>query len=141
MAWSVKPRQAYPAKDGMRKIKSVLTNDIFKRKMLHTHEQKSSSKDEPVRRGRTEIKEPDQEMRQSISNYPELEAPVMVPASQRETVRGNKKYSYLPNTVKKPQIKSLIRWRACPSSVSAMNSDGSSNVRSRTTARSGSVNA
>lgn len=35
MAWSVKPGQAYLSKDGIRKIKSALTNDIFKREMLH----------------------------------------------------------------------------------------------------------
>ena len=46
MAWSVKPGQAYLSKDGIRKIKSTLTNDIFKQEMLHTYEQKSSSRDE-----------------------------------------------------------------------------------------------
>ena len=44
MAWSVKARQAYLSKDGIRKIKSVLTNDIFKQEMLHAYEQKSASR-------------------------------------------------------------------------------------------------
>ena len=37
IAWSVKPRQAYLSKDGIKKIKSALTNDIFKQEMLHTY--------------------------------------------------------------------------------------------------------
>ena len=37
MAWSAKPGQAYLSKDGIRKIKSALTNDIFKQEMLHTY--------------------------------------------------------------------------------------------------------
>lgn len=35
MAWSVKPGQAYLNTDGIRKIKSVLTYDIFNQEMLH----------------------------------------------------------------------------------------------------------
>ena len=46
MAWSVKPGQAYLSRDGIRKIKSELTNDIFRQEMLHLYEQKSESRDE-----------------------------------------------------------------------------------------------
>ena len=101
MAWSVKPGQAYLSKDGIRKIKSALTNDIFKQEMLHTYEQKSSSRDELVRRARDEIKTLAQEMRQSIGSHPEVELLMVTLAAQLETVKGKKKYSYLPKAVKK----------------------------------------
>jgi len=101
MAWSVKPEQAYLTKDGIREIKSVLTNDIFKQEMLHTYEQKSSSRDELVQTVRAEIKTLTQEMRQSIGDYPDIEALIMTLASQLETVKGKKKYGYLPKTIKK----------------------------------------
>ena len=100
MAWSVKLGQAYLSKDGIRKIKSALTNDIFKQEMLHTYEQKSSSRDELVRRARAEMKSLVQEMRQTLGNHPEVEALMMTLSSQLETVKGKKKYGYLPKNAK-----------------------------------------
>ena len=101
MAWSAKPGQAYLSKDGIRKIKSALTNDIFKQEMLHTYEQKSTSRDELVRKTRGELKSLVQEMQTSIGSHPEVEALMMTLATQLETVTGKKKYGYLPKTVKK----------------------------------------
>ena len=101
MAWSAKPGQAYLSKDGIRKIKSALTNDIFKQEMLHTYEQKSTSRDELVRKTRGELKSLVQEMQTSIGSHPEVEALMMTLAAQLETVKGKKKYGYLPKTVKK----------------------------------------
>ena len=101
MAWSAKPGQAYLSKDGIRKIKSVLTNDIFKQEMLHTYEQKSTSRDELVRKARGELKSLVQEMQTSTGSHPEVEALMMTLAAQLETVKGKKKYGYLPKAVKK----------------------------------------
>ena len=101
MAWSVKPGQAYLSKDGIRKIKSALTNDIFKQEMLHTYGQKSASRDELVRRAREEMKALVQEMRTSIGSHPEVESLMMTLVTQLGEVKGKKKYSYLPKAVKK----------------------------------------
>ena len=101
MAWSVKPGQAYLSKDGIRKIKSVLTNDIFKQEMLHTYEQKSASRDELVQQTRETMKALVSEMRQSIGNHPEVESLVTTLVTQLETATGKKKYGYLPKEVKK----------------------------------------
>ena len=70
MAWSAKPGQAYLSKDGIKKIKSALTNDIFKQEMLHTYEQKSASRDDLVRRAREEMKALAQKMQQGIGDHP-----------------------------------------------------------------------
>ena len=43
MAWSTVPGEAYLTQDGIRNIKSMLTNQIFRQEMLHTYEQKSQS--------------------------------------------------------------------------------------------------
>ena len=101
MAWSVKPGQAYLSKDGIRKMKSALTNDIFKQELLHTYEQKSSSRDELVRRAREEMKALIQEMRTSIGSHPEVESLMMTLVTQLGEVKGKKKYGYLPKVVKK----------------------------------------
>ena len=57
MAWPVKPGQAYLSKDGIRQIKSTLTNQIFKQEMLHLYEQKSESRDELVQEMRNAMLE------------------------------------------------------------------------------------
>ena len=100
MAWSAKPGQAYLSQDSIRQIKSQLTNDIFKYELLHTYDQKSSSRDELVRRARAEMKSLVQEMRQTLGNHPEVEALMMTLSSQLETVKGKKKYGYLPKNAK-----------------------------------------
>ncbi len=101
MAWSAKPGQAYLSKDGIRKIKSALTNGIFKQEMLHAYKQKSTSRDELVRRARGEMKSLVQEMQTCIGDRPEVESLMMTLAAQLETVKGEKKYGYLPKAVKK----------------------------------------
>ena len=100
MAWSVKPGQAYLSKEGIRKIKSELTNDIFRQEMLHIYEQKSASRDELVRQARKEMKKLTREMRQSLCSCPEAEI-LMAELSQKlETVKGKKSYGYLPKNLK-----------------------------------------
>lgn len=101
MAWSVKPEQAYLSTEGIRKIKSALTNDIFKQELLHTYEQKSASRDELVRRAREEMKALAQEMQTSLGSHPEVESLMMTLVTQLETVKGKKTYGYLPKGVKK----------------------------------------
>ena len=100
MAWSVKPGQAYLSKDGIRKIKFALTNDIFRQELLHTYEQKSSSRDELVRRSREEMKSLAQEMHASLGRHPEVETLMITLAAQLETVKGKKKIRLPPQSSK-----------------------------------------
>ena len=101
MAWSTVPGEAYLTRDGIRNIKSALTNQIFKQEMLHTYEQKSQSRDELVREARLAIRQLTQEIVQSICTAPEIEQKMEQLAGQLETVRGKKSYGYLPKSVKK----------------------------------------
>ena len=100
MAWSVKPGQAYLSKEGIRKIKSELINDIFRQEMLHIYEQKSESRDELMRQARKEMQKLTREMQQSLCSYPTVET-LMAELSQKlETVKGKKSYGYLPKSLK-----------------------------------------
>ena len=101
MAWSIQPGEAYLTRDGIRKIKSTLTNQIFKQEMLHTYEQKSQSRDELVRETRRAIRQLAREMAQSLCTVPEIEQKMEQLAGQLETVKGKKSYGYLPKSVKK----------------------------------------
>ena len=101
MAWSTVPGEAYLTREGIRKIKSQLTNQIFKQEMLHTYEQKSQSRDELVREARRAIRRLTREMAQSICSAPEIGQKMEQLATQLETVKGKKSYGYLPKSVKK----------------------------------------
>ena len=101
MAWSTQPGEAYLTRDGIRNIKSALTNQIFKQEMLHTYEQKSQSRDELVREARRTIRQLTQEMAQSICTAPEIEQKMEQLAGQLETLKGKKSYGYIPKSVKK----------------------------------------
>ena len=101
MAWSTVPGEAYLTRDGIRNIKSKLTNQIFRQEMLHTYEQKSQSRDELVRETRRAIRKLTQEMARSICSVPEIEQKMEQLAGQLETVKGKKSYGYLPKSVKK----------------------------------------
>ena len=101
MAWSTEPGEAYLTREGIQKIKSQLTNQIFQQEMLHTYEQKSQSRDELVREARRAIRRLTREMVQSICSVPEIEQKMEQLAGQLGTVKGKKSYGYLPKSVKK----------------------------------------
>ena len=101
MAWSTVPGEAYLTREGIRRIKSVLTNQIFRQEMLHTYEQKSQSRDELVRQARRSMSQLTREMADGICNCPAAESLVQKLAVQLETVKGKKSYAYLPKPVKK----------------------------------------
>ena len=100
MAWSAKAGQAYLSKEGIRQIKSKLTNGIFRNEMLHLYEQKSDSRDELVREVRRAMLELVQTMRDSMCDHPDAERLVLELAAQLGTVKGKKSYGYLPKRLK-----------------------------------------
>ena len=101
MAWSAKPGQAYLSRDGIRQIKSTLTNHIFQNEMLHLYEQKSVSRDELVRDTRKAMLEMVRSMKEGICNHPDAERLMLELALQLEAVKGKKSYGYLPKPQKK----------------------------------------
>lgn len=100
MAWSAKPGQAYLSKDGIKQIRSRLTNDIFHDEMLHLYEQKSVSRDELVHEARKTMLEMVQRMKDGICDHPEAEDLMLELAMQLKTVKGKKQYGYLPKKQK-----------------------------------------
>ena len=101
MAWSVKPGQAYLSKDGIKQIKSTLTNQIFKQEMYHLYEQKSASRDELVQEARKVMLEMSRQMAQGICEHPDMEQLMGELAQQLGGVKGKKSYGYLSKPLKK----------------------------------------
>ena len=101
MAWSAKPNQAYLTKDGIRQIKSTLTNQIFRQELLHVYEQKSKSRDELVAEARKAMLELAKAMREMTCIHPEAEQMIWDLSRQLGQVGGKKTYGYLPKPMKK----------------------------------------
>ena len=101
MAWSSQSGEGWLDRDGIRAIRSRLTNQIFQQEMLHLYEQKTVSRDELVRQARASMLELVKEMRQGICDHPEAEKLMWELAQVLDGVKGKKKYGYLPKPVKK----------------------------------------
>ncbi|MDD3193861.1 MAG: MobP3 family relaxase [Oscillospiraceae bacterium] len=100
MAWSTDPSQGYLTRDGIRLIRSKLTNDIFHQEMLHVYEQKFASRDELVRQARQAMLELTREMGRGLCDHPEAEKLLLELDRRLETVKGKKQYGYLPKPLK-----------------------------------------
>ena len=141
MAWSTQPGEAYLTRDGIRKIKSQLSNQIFRQELLHTYEQKSQSRDELVREARRTIRKLTQEMARSICTEPAIEQKIAQLAEQLETVKGKKSYGYLPKSVKKTvdevvdKLEDLPVVRACYARWCALQSEVESYYHDKTRER------
>ena len=107
MAWSTQPGEAYLTRDGIRNIKSTLTNQIFKQEMLHLYEQKSESRDELVRETRKAMLELSRQMSESVCEHPEAERMILNLAQQLGEVKGKKSYGYLPKRIKR-QVDEIV---------------------------------
>ena len=100
MAWSAKQGQAYLGRDGIRQIKSVLTNQIFQQELLHLYEEKSVSRDDLVRQTRQTMLELSQHMREGLCICPAAEKKLWELSQKLTDVQGKKAYGYLPKSLK-----------------------------------------
>lgn len=107
MAWSVKPGQAYLDRDGIRQMKSQLTNDIFQQELLHVYEQKSVSRDELVKETRKVMLELSRQMREAVCEHTQAEQMIWKLSLQLGEVKGKKSYGYLPRPMKR-QVDEIV---------------------------------
>ena len=99
MAWSASG-EGYLSREGIRKIKSQLVNDIFKQELLHTYEQKSEMRNELVNEVRQSLQELVGQIRDGLCACPQI-APMMIELStELDTVKGKKSYGYLKKNPK-----------------------------------------
>ena len=107
MAWSVKPGQAHLDRNGIRSIRSQLTNDIFQQELLHVYEQKSVSRDELVRETRKVMLELSRQMRETVCEHTQAEQMIWTLSRQLGEVKGKKSYGYLPRPMKR-QVDEIV---------------------------------
>jgi len=107
MAWSVKPGQAYLSKQGIREIKSTLTNQIFLHEMTQLYEQKSSTRNELVQEARHALLTLSRELKNKIADAPAIEDQMQELALTLRTLGGKHKYGYLKKPVKR-QVDAIV---------------------------------
>ena len=107
MAWSVKPGQAHLDRNGIRQMKSQLTNDIFQQELLHVYEQKSVSRDDLIRETRKVMLELSRQMRETVCEHTLAEQMIWKLSRQLGEVKGKKSYGYLPRPIKR-QVDEIV---------------------------------
>ena len=100
MVWSVDPKEGFLSEDGLRQIKSQMTNEIFQMEMLHLYEDKSQARDALVAQARKELSQLTRMLPRYIGDSSRLEEQIMELAMQLPK-RGKKSYGYLPRAQKK----------------------------------------
>lgn len=100
MVWSVDPKEGFLSEEGLRQIKSQMTNEIFQMEMLHLYEDKSQVRDALVAQARKELSQLTRMLPRYIGDSPRLEERIMELAVQLPR-RGKKSYGYLPKAQKK----------------------------------------
>ncbi|MCI9330685.1 MAG: sel1 repeat family protein [Oscillibacter sp.] len=100
MVWSDDPKQGRLTKEGVKKIRSRFSNDIFQDEMYTLYQEKDVSYKELVAMSRRTMKELLEKMRSGSCGSPVIENKLLELSQSLETVKGKKVYGYLKKPVK-----------------------------------------
>lgn len=100
MLWSEEPRQGYLSEDGVKAIRSALTNEIFKQDMQQLYVQKDLSYKELTTQARETMRNLVEKMQGQVCDSPMIEQKMQELMLALGTVRGKKQYGYLPKEIK-----------------------------------------
>lgn len=100
MVWSADPKRGRLTKEGVKMIRSRLTNDIFQDEMYTLYQEKDISYKELVAAVRRTMKELLEKMRSGSCGSPVIENKLLELSQSLETVKGKKIYGYLKKSVK-----------------------------------------
>ena len=107
MVWSDDPKQGYLTADGIRAIRSKLTNNIFQDALHTLYEKKDVSYKELTGAARRAMAKLVRQMESSICASPVIEQKLTALAESLKTVTGKKMYGYLKKPVKE-QVNAIV---------------------------------
>lgn len=107
MVWSADPKQGRLTKEGVKMIRSRLTNDIFQDEMYTLYQEKDISYGELVASARRTMKELIEKMSSGSCGNPMIEMKMTDLAKSLETVKGKKVYGYLKKPIK-AQVDAIV---------------------------------
>ena len=100
MVWSADPTRGRLTKEGVKMIRSKLTNDIFQDEIYTLYQEKDVSYKELVAAARRTMKDLLEKIRSSFCDSPVIENKLLELSRSLETVKGKKVYGYLKKSVK-----------------------------------------
>ena len=100
MVWSADPKQGFLTEQGIEKMRSRLSNEIFRDELLSLYQQKDQSYQQVRDRAAAAMGRLIREMETGLCHSPEIGQQIETLAGMLENVNGKKVYGYLPKPVK-----------------------------------------
>ena len=105
--WSEDPAQGFLTPDGIKAMRSNLTNSIFQDELYSLYQRKDVSYKELTAQARASMRELVREMENTICDSPVIEAQMLQLACELKTVSGKKVYGYLKKPLKE-QVDAIV---------------------------------
>ena len=100
MLWSEEPGQGYLSEDGVKAMRSALTNEIFKQDMQQLYVQKDLSYKELTTQAQETMRNLIEKMQGQVCDSPVIEQKMQELVLALGLVKGKKQYGYLPKDIK-----------------------------------------
>ncbi len=101
MVWSADPKQGYLTEKGIEKMRSKLSNEIFRDELMQLYQEKDLSYEEVVTATRESMRELIREMETSLCVSPVIEQKMAALSELLADTKGKKVYGYLKKPAKK----------------------------------------
>lgn len=95
LVWSDNPNEPHLSKDGIRNIKKVLAEDIFRQDLMCIYKEQTKYRDDLRREYRERMEDIAEKIKRGDLNCPELEMKFILLAKRLEQHKGKKQYGYL----------------------------------------------
>ena len=105
--WADDPKQGFLTKEGIKAMRSVLTNSIFQDELYSLYQQKDISYKELTTQARAALRELVSEMENTICDSPVIEMQMVQLANSLKDVTGKKVYGYLKKPLK-AQVDTIV---------------------------------
>ena len=100
MIWSADPKEGHLTKQGIEKMRSAVTNEIFQDELLELYQAKDVSYKEVVEEAQRSMRQLIGEMGSSLTASPVIEEMISGLAAELGGVKGKKVYGYLKKSLK-----------------------------------------
>lgn len=107
MVWSADPKQGYLTRNGIKAMRSTMTNAIFQDELYTLYQQKDVSYKEVTAAARRKMTALVERMNSGIYDSPSIAEKMIALSKSLESVSGRKVYGYLPKSVK-AQVDTIV---------------------------------
>ena len=100
VCYSIDPREGYLTKQGIKKMKSSLANEIFRQELIPLYGEKTQRRDDLKEQAAESMRELIRQMKNGVLQSDHMEQLITHLAERLQTVRGKKQYGYLKSDLK-----------------------------------------